>query len=577
MKRVLHFLKPYRAGCIIGPFFKLLEAIFELIVPLVMAKIIDIGIRDHDKSYILKMCLVLGVLALCGLTFAVICQYLSAQTAFRFGRDFRAAFHKHISRFTHAELDRIGTAKLATCLTNDITQMQTGVNMFLRLAMRSPFLVAGALVMAFSIDLKLSLIFLPVTILIALLLTYIMYGSVPVYQRLQAGLEQLYTRMRESLDGVRVIRAFARQKESEGKLRADADHLFDCGVAAGKFSALLNGGTFLILNLGIVAVLWTGGKQVDTGRLTVGELTAFVNYMNQILIALVALANLIVVFTKTAASISRVNAVMDTEPSFTEGERTLPDQTDAPLFDFQNVTFTYAGSDAPSLSDITVSLRAGETLGIIGTTGSGKSTFLHLLQRFYEADSGEISVLGNPISEYRYSALRGMIGVVPQQSVLFMGTVRDNLRRGNPDATDAEIWAALRTAQAEEFVQKMADGLDSVLAEGGKNLSGGQRQRLTIARALVRNPRLLLLDDSMSALDFATDAALRAALRTDLSDTAVVMVSQRATSLMHADRILVLDDGEQVGLGTHEELLKSCEEYLAIYHLGQMDGGKENV
>lgn len=577
MKKLLRFLKPYRRDCVIGPFCKLLEAIFELIVPLVMARMIDVGIANRDTGEIGRMSAVLVLLGVVGLTFSLICQYLSATTAFRFGRDLRGAFHRHINRLTAAELDSLGTAKLATCLTNDITTVQSGVNMFLRLAVRAPFLVAGALVMAVSLDWRLSLIFLPVTALVAALLTYIMRRSVPVYRAIQGKLEQLYHRTRETLDGVRVIRAFSRQKQSRAKLDGDADSLLDSGLLAGRISALLGGGTFLILNLGVVAILWRGGQRVDTGELTVGELTAFVNYMNQILLALIALANLIVIFTKTAASASRVAAVLDTQPSFVEGDASLPTASDAPLVALRDVGFTYPGGEAPSLSGVSLTIHPGETVGIIGGTGSGKSTLLHLLQRFYEANEGSVEVCGKPISAYRFAALRGAIGLVPQQAVLFSGTVRENLRRGNPDADDAAIWAALATAQAADFVRAMPEGLDTVLDQGGKNLSGGQRQRLTIARALVRRPRLLLLDDSMSALDFATDAALRAALQRDLTDTAVVMVSQRATSLMHAARILVLDDGEPAGLGTHEELLRDCTVYREIYQLGLGEQGRESA
>lgn len=565
MLKLRRFLKNYKKELILGPFFKLLEAIFELIVPLVMAKIIDVGIKNNDSAYVFKMSVVLVILGVCGLGFALTCQYFAAKCAYGFGTELRAALYRHINKLSHAEIDRFGTSSLTTRLVNDTNQAQSGVNMFIRLAVRAPFLVIGAAVMAAMLDLKLTLIFLIAAPLITAVIVLVMRKTVPMYKGIQKGLDKISLLTRENIEGVRVIRAFSKQEKEKQDFFEASDNLADSAVAVGRISAILNPLTFMIMNLSIVAILWFGGIRVDSGILTQGEITAFVNYMTQILLALIVLANLIVLFTKSAAAASRINEVFETEPTVSGGTLTSFDLTQ-PALEFENVSFTYPGAGAESLRGINFRLEKNETLGIIGGTGSGKSTLASLIPHFYNIDEGEIRIFGNNINEYSLDFLHRNIGLVPQKAVLFSGTVRENMRWAKPDASDDEIIKALKIAQAWEFVSALPDGLDSHISQGGKNFSGGQRQRLTIARALVGEPPFIILDDSMSALDYATDFALRKAISEELVKATVIMISQRATTLKNADKILVLDDGEPAGLGTNEQLLESCDEYIEIYN-----------
>lgn len=564
MFKLRRFLKHYKKELILGPFFKLLEAIFELAVPLVMAQIIDKGIGNNDSDYVWKMSGLIVVLGICGLGFALTCQFFAAKCAYGFGTELRDALYKHINKFSHAEIDRFGTSSLITRITNDTVLAQNGVNMFIRLAVRAPFLIVGAAVMSMTLDLMLSIIFLIAAPIITLIIVCVMKKTVPMYKKIQKGLDKISLLTRENLDGVRVIRAFSKQEEEKKELINESGRLSDNAVIAGKISAILNPVTFMIMNLGIVAILWFGGIRVDTGYLTQGEITAFVNYMTQILLALVVLANLVIIFTKAASSASRINEVFDTQPSMTDGSDTEFDFS-SPAVEFENVSFSYPDAGDLSLNNISFTLKKGEILGIIGGTGSGKSTLANLVPRFYDITSGNIKIFGNDIKKYSMEELRKLIGIVPQRAALFSGTIADNMRWGKPDATDQEIISALKIAQAWEFVSKLTDGIKTNISQGGKNLSGGQRQRLTIARALVGNPPVVILDDSMSALDYATDLALRKAIESELKDTAVIMISQRATTLQNANHILVLDNGEAAGYGIHETLLKNCEEYAEIY------------
>ena len=563
MQKLLHFLKPYWLYLIFGPLFKLLEAVFELIVPVVMAKIMDNGIGGSDVPYIWKMCGLIVALGICGLGFALTCQYLAARCAFGYGTDVRAAVFRHIQTLSQTELDKLGSSTLINRITNDVTASQTGVNMFIRLASRAPFLVVGAIVMALLIDWQLSLIFLIIAPIVGFLLYFVMHKTIPMYSANQKRLDRIARRTGENLDGVRVIRAFAKQKEENALFADDCAALERSMLAAGRISAVLNPLTFLVMNLGIVAVLWFGGIHVDTGRLSQGDLTAFANYMTQILLAMVQLANLIQILTKAQASSLRIAEVLETQTSMQDGTET-PDTAAEEAICFEHVTFGYANAGDPALEDISFTLKKGQTLGLIGGTGSGKSTLAKLISRSYDPTAGTVRVFGKDVRSYRERELRRCIGIVPQKAVLFTGTIAENLRWADPEATEQDMRQAIETAQAAEFVDALQYGLETHLVQGGRNLSGGQKQRLTIARALTGNPPMLILDDSMSALDYATDAALRKALAERQGMTTVV-ISQRATSLMHADLILVLEDGKCVGQGTHAELLQSCEVYREIY------------
>lgn len=565
MWKLRRFLKDYRKQVIIGPIFKWMEAVLELIVPLVMAKIIDVGVKNADKGYVFRMGGLLLLIAAVSLGCALVCQYSASIASQGVGTNLRREMFDRINRFSHAELDRFGTHSLITRLTNDVNQLQVAVAMLIRLVVRAPFLAIGAVVMAFTIDVKLSLIFLVVFPLIVGVLYFVMNRSIPFFRVMQKKLDKISLITRENLEGARVIRAFSKQDAELSRFTSASDDLANTSVRVGRLSALLNPLTYVIMNLGIVAILWFGGFRVDSGRLTQGEMIAFVNYMTQILQALIVVANLVVIFTKASASASRINEVLETESSVSDavsGE--VAPLADEAALEFDRVAFAYAGAEEPSLSGITVKLRPGETLGVIGGTGSGKSTFVSLIPRFYDATSGEVKVFGRDVKEYPLAELRRLVGTVPQKAAVVSGTIRENLRWAKPDATDEELWAALKTAQAESFVEALPQKLETRVEQGGKNFSGGQKQRLTIARALVGKPSILILDDSASALDFATDAALRKALRTETKGMTVIMVSQRASTIRYADQILVLDDGGMAGLGTHEELFENCPVYREI-------------
>ncbi len=571
MQKLLKFLKPYRLELILGPCFKLLEAVFELIVPVVMAKIIDNGIANRDETYILKMCGLIVLLGVCGLCFALTCQYFAARCAFRYGTDLRKALYHHINQLSETEIDKFGTATLINRITNDVTASQSGVNMFIRLASRAPFLVIGAVVMVLIIDAELALIFLIIAPIVAFLLYFVMQKTIPLYTQNQKKLDAIGRHTGENLDGIRVIRAFARQKQEVKNFQKECAELEQSMIHAGKISAVLNPLTFMIMNLGIVAVLWFGGVHIDTGRLSQGDLTAFTNYMTQILLAMIALANLIVILTKAQASSLRVAEILETHSSMQDGTEIPEVPESGEILAFQNVSFSYAGAGDKALEHISFTLKKGQTLGIIGGTGSGKSTLASLISRSYDATEGEVRIFGKNIKKYQLKALHRKVGTVPQKAVLFTGTVRENLKLSDENISESAMQKALRIAQAG-FVSSLQYQLDTHLVQGGRNLSGGQKQRLTIARALAGNPDILILDDSMSALDYATDLKLRQALETECQDMTKIIISQRATSLLHADLILVLDDGICIGQGTHESLMQSCEVYREIYH-SQMQSG----
>ncbi len=574
MKKLLKYLKNYKKELVFGPFFKLLEAIFELIVPIVMAKIIDKGIGSNDSGYIFRMSLLIVVLGICGLGFALTCQYLAAKCAYGFGTELRGALYRHINKLSYTGIDKVGTSSLVNRLTNDTNTVQNGVNMFIRLAVRAPFLVIGAAVMAVMIDVRLSLIFFVVAPVISLIIFTIMRRTVPMYKKTQKKLDRASMLTRENLEGTRVIRAFSRQQEEIDEFSEAVDDISDCSIAVGKISAILNPAAFMIMNLGIVAIIWFGGVRIDSGRLTQGELTAFTNYMTQILLALVVLANLIVVFTKAFASANRVSEIFEISPE-ENGSRSAVSSDDKNIIEFRDVSFSYETAGDKSVKKISFQLKRGEMLGLIGGTGSGKSTLAALIPCFYRATEGEVLINGINVNDWEHDSLRRCIGYVPQKAVLFSGTIRDNMKWRRDDVSDEEIIAALKTAQAWDFVSAKPDVLDTLVSQGGKNFSGGQKQRLSIARALVGKPDILILDDSTSALDYATDLALRKALRNDLPETTVIMISQRTTSLRDADKIIVMDDGEAAGIGTHDELLEKCSIYHEIY-VSQMNEKGEN-
>ena len=570
MLKFARFLKQFKREVLIGPVFKLTEAVFELIVPLVMAQIIDVGIANGDRGYVLRMGGVMVLLGLVGLGCALICQYCAARASQGFGTVLRSEMFRHINTLSHGEIDQIGTPSLITRITNDVNQLQLAVAMLIRLVVRAPFLVIGATVMALLLDWKLACIFFVAAPLMALVLYLVMSRSIPFYRIIQKKLDRISLITRENLSGVRVIRAFSRQEKEKERFAQASEDQMSTSIAVGRISALLNPLTSAIINLAIAAVIWFGGFRVDAGGMTQGEVIAFVNYLNQILLAMIVVANLVVIFTKAAASATRVDEVLELHPSIVNRvSRPAQEVEGSPEIAFDAVSFAYPDAGAYSLSDISFTVARGQTLGIIGGTGCGKSTLVNLIPRFYEVSQGCIRVDGVDVRDYPMEQLRGKVGIVPQRAVLFSGTLRQNMQWRKQDATDEEIWQALETAQAASFVRKMPDGLDSVILQGGKNLSGGQKQRLTIARALVGEPEILILDDSASALDFATDAALRRAIAKFSAERGnrmtTIIVSQRANTVRYADQIVVLDDGKAAGIGTHEQLLESCQIYREIY------------
>lgn len=561
MKELLKYLRHYIKESILAPLFKMLEASFELFVPLVMAAIIDTGIKNSDKPYIFKMAMVLVGLAIVGFISALTAQYFAAKASVGFGKELRGDLYRHINTLSYSEIDKIGTSTLITRLTADVNQMQTAVNLFLRLFLRSPFIVIGAVVMAFTVDPKTAIIFAVSIPLLAAVVFGIMFYSVPIYKKVQNRLDSVMRITRENLSGVRVIRAFNHEQKEIEDFDKCSEELKDMQLYGGKISAYLNPITYVIVNLSIVLIIYVGGIRVNTGRLTQGEVISLINYMSQVLVELIKLSNLIINLTKSVACGNRIYDVFKIKPSINNGNGIKTNGEAAVEFD--HVSATYAGSKEKSLDSLTLSIPRGSTVGIIGATGSGKTTLINLIPRFYDVSEGSLKVNGTDVRNYNVDELRKLIGVVPQKAALVSGTVRDNVKWGKPDATDEEIIEALKTAQALDFVNEK-DGLDSKILQGGKNLSGGQIQRLTIARALVRKPEILILDDSSSALDFATDAALRRAIKADTDNMTVFIVSQRFSTIKNADMIIVLDDGKVCGIGKHDELFENCEEYRDI-------------
>lgn len=580
MKSLLIYLKNYKKESVLAPLFKMLEASFELLVPLVMAAVIDVGIANKDEPYIIKMCLVLIALGLIGLVCSITAQYFSAKAASGFGTGVRHALFRHIQNFTFTEMDTIGSSTLITRLTSDINQTQSGVNLVLRLFLRSPFIVFGAMIMAFTVDIQAALIFVVVIPLLSVIVFGIMLVTMPLYRKVQSHLDSVLLTTRENLAGVRVIRAFNKEQEERERFEKENQVLTDAQKFVGRISGLMNPLTYVIVNGGIIALIYVGAVRVNIGDLSQGEVVALVNYMSQILTELVKLANLIITVTKAVACGNRIGNILKIQPDMKEGNRILsneeicPDTAkdggrsvkEIPSVEFDHASLTYKGASGESLTDITFCAMRGQTIGIIGGTGSGKSSLVNLIPRFYDVTNGQIRIFGNDIRDYKIESLRSRIGVVLQKAVLFKGTIAENLRWGNESASDDELEEALEISQAKEFVDQKPGRLEFQIEQGGRNLSGGQKQRLTIARALVRKPDILILDDSASALDFATDAALRSAIRSMKGNPTVFIVSQRASSVQYADQIIVLDDGEAAGIGTHEELLASCPAYQEIYY-----------
>ena len=567
MKKLLIYLKAYRKEACLAPIFKMLEAVFELFVPLVIKGIIDYGIAAEDRAYCLRMGLLLLLLAVIGLAMATTAQWFSARAAAGFAAKIKQVLMEHIQKLSYTELDTIGTSTLITRMTSDVNQVQTGTNLVLRLFMRSPFIVFGSMIMAFTIDFKAAMIFVITIPLLSVVVFGIMLSSIPLYKKVQSQLDRVLGITRENLTGVRVIRAFNKEEEEISHFKTENEQFTRLQTFVGKISALMNPLTFVIVNSAILVLVWTGAWRVEGRILTQGAVVALVNYMSQILVELIKLADLIINITKAVACGNRIQKVLEVEPSMENGSKECIEEkrTPANAVDFNHVSLTYSGAGAPSLTDIDLHVKTGQTIGIIGGTGSGKTSVVNLIPRFYDATQGNVLVFGKPVKEQDMESLRSQIAVVPQKAVLFAGTIRENMKWGKEDATDEEIMEALTIAQAAEVVQKKEGGLDAFVEQGGKNLSGGQRQRLTIARALVRKPRILILDDSASALDFATDAALRKAIREMKNAPTVFIVSQRTSSIRFADQILVLDDGKSVGVGTHDELLTTCSVYKEIY------------
>ncbi len=567
MGKLLHYLKAYTKESILGPLFKLLEASFELLIPIVMAHIIDEGINNKDMPYILKMGGIIIALGLIGLVCSITAQYFAAKAAVGFATALRFDLFKHIQSLSYSEMDTIGTSTLITRMTSDINQVQSGVNLVLRLFLRSPFIVFGAMVMAFTINVKAALVFVVTIPLLSIVVFGVMIISIPLYRKVQNRLDKVLLHTRENLSGARVIRAFNKEEEEKRDFEQANDTLVKGQIFVGKISALMNPLTYVIINGAMAVLIWTGAWQVEGGIISQGEVVALVSYMSQILVELVKLANLIINITKSLACAKRIQSVFETTTSLRPGSGTAPlKDREEPVVVFDNVSFAYANALEDSLKGISFSVKKGQTVGIIGGTGSGKTSLVNLIPRFYDATKGKVFVAGNEVSQYTFAQLRDKIGIVPQKAVLFKGSIADNLRWGCPDATKEQMEEALCAAQALGFVQEKEKGLDTVILQGGSNLSGGQRQRLTIARALVRKPEILILDDSASALDYATDAKLRKAIKNLDKDMTVFIVSQRTASIWHADKIIVLDDGEVAGIGTHDELLENCGVYQEIYY-----------
>ena len=574
MKKLLVYLKGYEKETVLAPLFKMLEALFELFVPLVMAAVIDVGIGGHDRGYVIRMCLVLIALGVIGLACSITAQYFAAKAATGFSTVLRRELFAHIQSLSYTEMDNLGTSTLITRMTSDINQVQSGVNLVLRLFLRSPFIVFGAMIMAFTVDVKAAMIFVVAIPMLSVVVFGIMIWTMPLYRRVQGALDKVLGLTRENLTGVRVIRAFCLEEQEQTHFREKNERLTDMQKFVGKISGLMNPLTYIIVNGAVVVLLYTGAIRVDQGIITTGAVVALVNYMNQILVELVKLANLIINITKSVACGNRIQSVLEIPSSMENGSDTHLTKVDEVAFDHVGLTYAQAGTE--SLTDIDFSAKAGQTIGIIGGTGSGKSSLVNLIPRFYDATAGAVKINEKNVKDFDLETLRKMVGIVPQKAVLFKGTIEDNMRWGKKDATEEELWEALETAQAADFVRERADGLQAKIEQGGKNLSGGQRQRLTIARALVGHPGILILDDSASALDFATDAALRKALREMKGSPIVFIVSQRTSSIHHADQIIVLDDGMVAGIGTHQELLNNCPVYQEI-HYSQFDRKEERA
>lgn len=573
MKKLLIYLRDYKKESVLGPLFKLLEASFELIVPLVVASMIDVGIGTGNKGYILKMCLIMAVLGLVGLVCSVTAQYFAAKAAVGFATGLRHGLFEHIEKLSFSQMDQEGTSTLITRMTSDINQVQSGVNLVLRLFLRSPFIVFGAMIMAFTVDVKAALVFVVVIPVLSVIVFGIMLISIPLFKKVQGALDQVLGVTRENLTGVRVIRAFGEEETQIQRFDEKTDALRRMQMAAARISALMNPLTYIVVNFGLVALIYTGALRVEAGILSQGQVVALVNYMSQILVELVKLANLIITVTKAFACGNRIQSIFEIPAGMDEGagsgdtgKAVSSGQNLTGTVEFDHVSLRYHKGGEEALTDIHFKAGRGDTIGIIGGTGSGKSSLVNLIPRFYDVEKGCVKVDGRDVRNYDLTELRDKIGVVMQKAVLFKGTIKDNLLWGNENASDEDLWEALKIAQAEEFVLQKKDGLCEMIEQEGRNLSGGQKQRLSIARALVKKPEILILDDSASALDYATDAALRKSLKEMPGETTVFIVSQRASSLMHADRIIVLDDGNVAGMGTHEELLKSCEVYQEIYY-----------
>ena len=565
MKRLLGYLKEHLCVTILAPLFKMLEASFELFVPLVVASMIDVGIGHHDIGYLWKMGGLLILLGIIGFSFSITAQYFAARSAVYTGKSMRSDLFAHMNQFSYQEIDQVGTSTLINRMSNDINQVQNGVNMFLRLFLRSPFVVFGAMFMAFTVDHKAAVSFVFTITALAVVVGLILWITMPMYKKVQKQVDGVLKSTRENLLGIRVIRAFNRQRSEEENFRLQSGQLYNKQIHVGKISALLNPLTYMIINLGIIAILWSGGKQVDLGYLTQGQIIALINYMSQILVELVKLANLLIILSRALASLDRVNQIFALEPSMKEtGKTDIEEKKDTPILEFKDTSFVYHGARKETIHPFDFVVKEGETIGVIGGTGSGKSTFVSLIARLYDVTSGSILYRGVDEKELKPEFIRGKIGFVPQKASLFEGSLRDNMKWGKEDATDEEIYQALDIAQAREFVDQKEQGLDFRIEQNGGNLSGGQKQRLTIARALVRKPEILILDDSASALDFATDARLRKAIKENTDNMTVFLVSQRVSTIRNADHILVLDDGKIAGIGTHLQLLKENQVYKEI-------------